>query len=765
MTGLDSAGDAVAGDSVTANFSSAGNPGSVTYTWLENGQVVQSGASDVFTPGANDATKVLDVVVGFGSEQITNVAGTVVAPPAVSFNVANAATTNFNTPLTLNSLDLSFADAGSNSFTVTLHADHGTLSLTDAGTLTEGGTGGTLTLTGTLADIDTALGHGLVYTPTTGYAGSDTISLSAQDGAFSSNTATLDIDVIGDPVITPASDQTIGVNATTKISGISLAETGNVAGETFTVTASDVHGQLSATATGHGDTVTVTSGTLVTITGSLGDVNADLATLTDTNGTLGSDPITLTATDSFGNSSATTQTVAVTVVPPPTANSEDYSILGSSQSTASTIIFNNSANDPFTVTGISNETGTATTTDSNGAFELAGTYGELFVFPAAVTDVTVGAFVDHDFIAGDLVYVPNSDPLLAPGQTETNSFTYTLTDSVTGLSSSATATFTLSDSDIYTGQNNGDWSDGNNWMFGVPGNIINAAYIGPDTTVVLETAAGGITLSLGSGATLDIETGTIGSGATLDGVTVTSTDANSDAGTTASTIHVGISGAATLLLEDGAAVSGGTLLIGSGSTLDVEVGQSGAGNPDATLYGVIVTTTDTTSTIEVGVTTAATLQLDDDTTITGGSLTIGSAGTLQVVLGQNDGNATLDDVTVTNHGAIQIGSALVGDPTLTLDDGTTVTGGKLLIGAGNNLDIEPGAINGHGATLHNVEVDSTDFTSTITVASGSTLTLNGATIDGGTINDYGNIDIVGSSTLKNGSTSTAAMSRSRPVKR
>src|ERR1019366_1729596 len=38
------------------------------------------------------------------------------------------------------------------------------------------------------------------------------------------------------PVITPAADQTIGVGQTAAISGISLSETGNTAGETFTVT-------------------------------------------------------------------------------------------------------------------------------------------------------------------------------------------------------------------------------------------------------------------------------------------------------------------------------------------------------------------------------------------------------------------------------------------------------------------------------------------------------------------------------------------------
>jgi probable HAF family extracellular repeat protein len=417
VSGLDSAGNAVDGDGVLANLSPGnGNPGLVTYTWVENGQVVQDGTSNVFTPGAADIGKVLDVVVGFGSEQITAVAGTVATPPAVNnfvnyanFNGSNAAigspttdhvgngandgatlegwvnwngqgntgssqllfyngstsdagfgvngvvtanglldlqiqtggiagidtgvtlaagqwhdvalthvggiftlyvdgvadytinesvngipgnhpdftmiggvtvsgsdfggegftgsiadvsawnvaltqaqvaTTNFtslsgtesgltgywplndgsggtasdhggsgtdnlsflntpswvangaglstneNTPLTLNSLNVSFADAGSDTITVTLDASHGTLSLASAGAVTEGGVGtGALTLSGTLATIDAALGNGLVYTPNTDFAGIDNLSVEAYDGVIHSNTANVTINV------------------------------------------------------------------------------------------------------------------------------------------------------------------------------------------------------------------------------------------------------------------------------------------------------------------------------------------------------------------------------------------------------------------------------------------------------------------------------------------------------------------------------------------------------------------------------------------
>jgi VCBS repeat-containing protein len=145
-----------------------------------------------------------------------------------------------------------------------------------------------------------------------------TITFEAQvnNGHVSSGDQPLTVTFVGAsaPVLTvPEGAQTIGVSEAGKISGISLSETGNTSGEIFTVMLTDSHGVLSANTVGDGDTV-IASGTTLTITGSLSDVNSDLATLTDTNGTAGSDPITLTATDSLGDSAAP-QTVAVTIEP------------------------------------------------------------------------------------------------------------------------------------------------------------------------------------------------------------------------------------------------------------------------------------------------------------------------------------------------------------------------------------------------------------------------------------------------------------------
>jgi VCBS repeat-containing protein len=206
--------------------------------------------------------------------------------------------------------------------------------------------------------------------------------------------------------------------------------------------------------------------------------------------------------------------------------------------------------------------------------------------------------------------------------------------------------------------------------------------------------------------------------------------------------------AATLLLEDGAAIAGGTLTINAGGKLDIEFGASGSG---ATLDGVILYNSGIVE-VDAAVASTGMLRLEDGTIISGGTLTIGDGATLAIGSGANDLGATLDGVGVGNSGRIEI-DARDQDPTLILEAGTIISGGTLAIGSGDALDIGPGTINGPGAELDGVTVTAADLTSTIVVASDSTLTLNGASITGATINFAGvpgDIDIHGSSTINGG---------------
>jgi hypothetical protein len=237
-------------------------------------------------------------------------------------------------------------------------------------------------------------------------------------------------------------------------------------------------------------------------------------------------------------------------------------------------------------------------------------------------------------------------------------------------------------------------------------------------------------LTINAGNTLDIEAGANGPnhGATLDGVAVTDKGA----------LDIGdVNSGAILTLDDGTTVTGGgtgMLTINAGNTLDIEAGANGP-NHGATLDGVAVTDN---GALDIGeVASGALLTLDDGTTITGhgiGTLTIIAGNALEVETGTSGPSygATLDGVLVTDSGAIEIGATTSG-AILTLDDGTSITGGGTLTigsasgsgGGSGELDIAAGP----GATLDGVGI--TNY-NTIHIDDGATLTIaDTVTLQGG----------------------------------
>ena len=102
----------------------------------------------------------------------------------------------------------------------------------------------------------------------------------------------------GLPVVTAPASVSVAQASATAIPGVSVAESGDSSAETFTATLSDTNGVLSATGAG----VSGSGTNSLTITGSLAQVNADLATLSDTDPSSAPDTIHVSVTDSFGNS-------------------------------------------------------------------------------------------------------------------------------------------------------------------------------------------------------------------------------------------------------------------------------------------------------------------------------------------------------------------------------------------------------------------------------------------------------------------------------
>jgi VCBS repeat-containing protein len=265
------------------------------------------------------------------------------------------------------------------------------------------------------------------------------------------------------------------------------------------------------------------------------------------------------------------------------------------------------------------------------------------------------------------------------------------------------------------------------------------------------------------GGTLD-DSGTVqiegSSGATLDGVTVTGggdiqIDRVQDTATTP------------LVLEDGTIITDATLTVGSvgvlavktsdGATLD-DVGVTNHnsievfGGSTLTLDdGTSVTNADGTITVDE----TGTLTLDD-ATVSGG--TLDNSGTVQI---EGSSGATLDGVTVIGGGDIQIDCGRdTATPPLVLEGGTIITDGTLTVGSVGLLDVKTAGatLDDVGVTNHNsIEViggsaltldDGTSVTNTdgiITVDETGTLTLNDATISGGTLDNSGTVHVEGSS--------------------
>ena len=206
-------------------------------------------------------------------------------------------------------------------FTVTLSDSAGVLSATTGatgggGTITPSNGGKTLTIAGTLSQVNADL---TTLADTDATTASDVISVSASDSnGGSAGPASIAVTVNGAPSISAPASAAVAQNVATAISGVSVSETGNTttSGETFTVMVSDGSGVLSANtgATGGGGTITPSNGNkTLTIAGTLSQVDADLTTLKDDESSTSADTLTVAATDSFGNSA--TKSLPVTVTP------------------------------------------------------------------------------------------------------------------------------------------------------------------------------------------------------------------------------------------------------------------------------------------------------------------------------------------------------------------------------------------------------------------------------------------------------------------
>jgi VCBS repeat-containing protein len=189
-----------------------------------------------------------------------------------------------NTPAALTDITVSDIDAGAGNVTVTLSISGGSLSAGTGAGVTVGGTASSLTLTGSIADINAfiAASH-VTYTPSLNDSGTRVLTVSINDGGNTgsggaqTHTQTVDLEIaaVNDaPVATVPASISVTEDTATALTGITFSDI-DAGSAVVTVTLAVPAGSLSAT-TGAGVTVGGATSSL-TLSGTIADINAFIA--------------------------------------------------------------------------------------------------------------------------------------------------------------------------------------------------------------------------------------------------------------------------------------------------------------------------------------------------------------------------------------------------------------------------------------------------------------------------------------------------------
>ncbi|MCB6185437.1 hypothetical protein LIN78_17990, partial [Leeia sp. TBRC 13508] len=114
-------------------------------------------------------------------------------------------------------LSISDVDAGTGNMTVTLAVTNGTLTVS-GGSATISGTGtGTVTLTGTVAQINATLASNVTYVPTKDFNGTATLTMTTSDNGNTGSGGTLtDVDTVA-ITVNPVNDAPVNTVPATQI--------------------------------------------------------------------------------------------------------------------------------------------------------------------------------------------------------------------------------------------------------------------------------------------------------------------------------------------------------------------------------------------------------------------------------------------------------------------------------------------------------------------------------------------------------------------
>jgi Ca2+-binding RTX toxin-like protein/Mg-chelatase subunit ChlD len=301
----------------------------------------------IFTP-APDANGLGYAQIGF---QVRDDGGTAnggvdtdPTPNTITFNVSavndgpvntvpGAQSTNEDTPKPITGLSIADVDAGSGSMTVTLSVTNGTLSVS-GGTAAIAGSGtSTVTLTGTLAQINATLSavNGVTYVPSANFNGAATLTMVTNDGGNTgsggalsdADTVAITVNPVNDaPVNTVPASIAVTEDVASPVTGISVNDV-DAGSSSISVTLSVPAGTLAATS-GSGVTVSGSGTGSLLLSGTQTAINAFIAasSVTYTTALNANGSVTMTVTTNDGGNTGSggaltdvdTVTLAITPV-------------------------------------------------------------------------------------------------------------------------------------------------------------------------------------------------------------------------------------------------------------------------------------------------------------------------------------------------------------------------------------------------------------------------------------------------------------------
>jgi hypothetical protein len=295
-----------------------------TSNWSSTGVATGSASEtvNVVLPAAlgSDPYTLVVIANGIASSPFSSTSN----PPSIS--APSTVSVGENASLTFSGGNaISVSDTGGTSEQLTLTVQHGTLTLgtTTGLTVTGNGTASVL-LSGTLSTLNSDL-TSLSYTPTSGYSGSDTLSLSDKDTTDTltgSNSVAITVSPL--PSVTAPSNASVYKNHTLTFSAalgdaITLADGAATGTSTDSLTLQVVDGRLKlATTSGIKFTSGANNSASMTVTGTLANLNAALNGLiyTPTSTFVGSDSLQITLKDPRDNLTGS-GTVSIAVNTPP----------------------------------------------------------------------------------------------------------------------------------------------------------------------------------------------------------------------------------------------------------------------------------------------------------------------------------------------------------------------------------------------------------------------------------------------------------------